>query len=123
MVRHHSVIPTTGLLRGVGKLQDGLGRLRRRLAQQEQLIRQRQQEQTQVDAASDSQPVSIITETSKIPASTNSSHSGGTSLPVPVNMPDTNRKRFGYGQLSPFLSGRMFVREPSWKYSANLVGS
>ena len=25
--------------------------------------------------------------------------------------------------LSPFLIGRMFVREPSWKYSANLVGS
>ena len=25
--------------------------------------------------------------------------------------------------LSPFLTGRMFVREPSWKYSANLVGS
>ena len=25
--------------------------------------------------------------------------------------------------LSPFLIGRMFVREPSWKYLANLVGS
>ena len=25
--------------------------------------------------------------------------------------------------LSPFLIGQMFVREPSWKYSANLVGS
>ena len=25
--------------------------------------------------------------------------------------------------LSPFLIGRMFVREPNWKYSANLVGS
>ena len=25
--------------------------------------------------------------------------------------------------LSPFLIGRMLVREPSWKYSANLVGS
>ena len=25
--------------------------------------------------------------------------------------------------LSPFLIGRMFVREPSWEYSANLVGS
>ena len=25
--------------------------------------------------------------------------------------------------LIPFLIGRMFVREPSWKYSANLVGS
>ena len=25
--------------------------------------------------------------------------------------------------LSPFLVGRMFVREASWKYSANLVGS
>ena len=25
--------------------------------------------------------------------------------------------------LSPFLIGRMFVREPSWKCSANLVGS
>ena len=25
--------------------------------------------------------------------------------------------------LSPFLTGRMFLREPSWKYSANLVGS
>ena len=25
--------------------------------------------------------------------------------------------------LSSFLTGRMFVREPSWKYSANLVGS
>ena len=24
--------------------------------------------------------------------------------------------------LSPFLIGRMFVREPSWKYLANLVG-
>ena len=24
---------------------------------------------------------------------------------------------------SPFLIGRMFVREPSWKYSANLVDS
>ena len=25
--------------------------------------------------------------------------------------------------LSPFLIGRMFLREPSWKYSATLVGS
>ena len=25
--------------------------------------------------------------------------------------------------LKPVLTGRMFVREPSWKYSANLVGS
>ena len=25
--------------------------------------------------------------------------------------------------LSLFLSGRMFVREPSWEHSANLVGS
>ena len=25
--------------------------------------------------------------------------------------------------LSPFLIGGMFVREPSWKYSANLVGT
>ena len=25
--------------------------------------------------------------------------------------------------LSPFLIGRMFFREPSWEYSANLVGS
>ena len=25
--------------------------------------------------------------------------------------------------LSPFLIRRMFVREPSWEYSANLVGS
>ena len=25
--------------------------------------------------------------------------------------------------LNPFLIGRMFVREPSWKYSANVVGS
>ena len=25
--------------------------------------------------------------------------------------------------LSPFLTGRMFVREPSWEYSANLAGS
>ena len=25
--------------------------------------------------------------------------------------------------LSPFLTGRMFLREPSWKYSAKLVGS
>ena len=25
--------------------------------------------------------------------------------------------------LSPFLIGRTFVREPSWKYSAKLVGS
>ena len=25
--------------------------------------------------------------------------------------------------LSPFLTGRLFVHEPSWKYSANLVGS
>ena len=25
--------------------------------------------------------------------------------------------------LKPVLIGRMFVREPSWKYSANLVGS
>ena len=25
--------------------------------------------------------------------------------------------------LSPFLTGRMFVREPSWEYSANLVSS
>ena len=24
---------------------------------------------------------------------------------------------------SPFLIGRMFVREPSWKYSAKLIGS
>ena len=28
-----------------------------------------------------------------------------------------------HAPLSPFLTGRMFVREPSWKYSANLVGS
>ena len=27
------------------------------------------------------------------------------------------------GVLIPFLIGRMFVREPSWEYSANLVGS
>ena len=26
-------------------------------------------------------------------------------------------------RLSPFLTGRMFVREPSWKYSANPVRS
>ena len=25
--------------------------------------------------------------------------------------------------LSPFLIGRMFLREPSWKYSAKLAGS
>ena len=25
--------------------------------------------------------------------------------------------------LSPFLIGRMYLREPSWKYSAKLVGS
>ena len=25
--------------------------------------------------------------------------------------------------LSPFLTGRMFLREPSWKYSAKLAGS
>ena len=25
--------------------------------------------------------------------------------------------------LCPFLIGRMFLREPSWKYSAKLVGS
>ena len=25
--------------------------------------------------------------------------------------------------LSPFLTGRTFVRETSWEYSANLVGS
>ena len=25
--------------------------------------------------------------------------------------------------LSPFLTGQMFVREPSWDYSANPVGS
>ena len=25
--------------------------------------------------------------------------------------------------LSPFLTGRTFLREPSWKYSAKLVGS
>ena len=25
--------------------------------------------------------------------------------------------------LGPFLIGRMFLREPSWKYSAKLVGS
>ena len=27
------------------------------------------------------------------------------------------------GLLSPFLIGRMFLREPSWKYSVKLVGS
>ena len=32
-------------------------------------------------------------------------------------------RRDGLCPLSPFLSGRMFVREPSWKYSANLAGS
>ena len=31
--------------------------------------------------------------------------------------------RNGTRCLSPFLIGRMFVREPSWKYLANLVGS
>ena len=29
----------------------------------------------------------------------------------------------GSATLSPFLIGRMFLREPSWKYSAKLVGS
>ena len=29
----------------------------------------------------------------------------------------------GKRSLSPFLIGRMFLREPSWKYSAKLVGS
>ena len=29
---------------------------------------------------------------------------------------------FSYA-ISPFLTGRMFVREPSWKYSAKLGGS
>ena len=28
-----------------------------------------------------------------------------------------------WSSLSPFLIGRMFVREPSWEYSVNLVGS
>ena len=28
-----------------------------------------------------------------------------------------------FGTLSPFLIGRMFLREASWKYSAKLVGS
>ena len=29
----------------------------------------------------------------------------------------------GLALFSPFLTGRMFVREPGWEYSANLVGS
>ena len=29
----------------------------------------------------------------------------------------------GRDSLSPFLTGRMFLREPSWKYSEKLVGS
>ena len=29
----------------------------------------------------------------------------------------------GDSEVSPFLIGRMFLREPSWKYSAKLVGS
>ena len=33
------------------------------------------------------------------------------------------RPRNPEGSLSPFLIGRMFLREPSWKYSAKLVGS
>ena len=28
-----------------------------------------------------------------------------------------------FAQVSPFLIGRMFLREASWKYSAKLVGS
>ena len=32
-------------------------------------------------------------------------------------------RSFSLPTLSPFLIGRMFVREPSWKYSAKLVGS
>ena len=28
-----------------------------------------------------------------------------------------------FWMLSPFLIGRMFLREPSWKYSAKLFGS
>ena len=28
-----------------------------------------------------------------------------------------------HGALSPLLIGRMFVREPSWKHSVNIVGS
>ena len=31
--------------------------------------------------------------------------------------------RYQTARLSPFLIGPMFVREPSWEYSANLVGS
>ena len=38
-----------------------------------------------------------------------------------TGLPIRERKRFCV--LSPFLIGRMFVREPSWKYSANLAGS
>ena len=30
---------------------------------------------------------------------------------------------YSHKTLSPFLTGRMFLREPSWKYSAKLVGS
>ena len=32
-------------------------------------------------------------------------------------------RSFRLPALSPFLIGRMFLREPSWKYSAKLVGS
>ena len=34
-----------------------------------------------------------------------------------------NRTVLQVGLLSPFLIGRMFLREASWKYSAKLVGS
>ena len=36
---------------------------------------------------------------------------------------ETDEDKQVVGVLCPFLIGRMFVREPSWKYSANLVGS
>ena len=32
-------------------------------------------------------------------------------------------RSFRLPALSPFLIGRLFVREPSWEYSANLNGS
>ena len=39
------------------------------------------------------------------------------------NNNNNNGHFYGAWSLSPFLIGRMFLREPSWKYSAKLVGS
>ena len=40
-----------------------------------------------------------------------------------MNLVSNSSSLYPAASLSPFLIGRIFLREPSWKYSAKLVGS